>query len=217
MDDRDEIQTLLSRVALRDAVALESLYRKVAARLLAVASRVVQDRALAEDVLQEVFLTVWNQSAQRAPGQSLTLAWLCVVTRNRAIDMLRRKKPEQPLVWHDDSGEAQMHDIQDDTGSPLDQLLAHEDGQRLGHCLGALEQGDIFRPHKIGYRTHRKPVQAHERGQHERIRRFRFSRRGKGPASPKRRKYGFRNEGPILLAELAVVSEVPRDCLVGGP
>ena len=47
MDDRDEIQALLSRVALRDAVALESLYRKVAARLLAVASRVVQDRALA--------------------------------------------------------------------------------------------------------------------------------------------------------------------------
>lgn len=140
MDDRDEIQALLSRVALRDAVALESLYRKVAARLLAVASRVVQDRALAEDVLQEVFLTVWNQSAQRAPGQSLTLAWLCVVTRNRAIDMLRRKKPEQPLVWHDDNGEAQLHDIQDDTGSPLDQLLAHEDGQRLGHCLGALEQ-----------------------------------------------------------------------------
>ena len=139
MDDRDEIQTLLSRVALRDAVALESLYRKATARLLAVASRVVQDRALAEDVLQEVFLTVWNQSAQRAPGQSLTLAWLCVVTRNRAIDMLRRKKPEQPLVWHDDMAKRKCM-TSGRRSSPLDQLLAHEDGQRLGHCLGALEQ-----------------------------------------------------------------------------
>ena len=54
--------------------------------LMAVALRVVSDRAAAEDVLQEVFVTVWNQSAVAAPGQCLTLAWLCVVTRNRAID-----------------------------------------------------------------------------------------------------------------------------------
>ena len=68
MDDREEIERLLSRIALRDAAALKALYRLVASRLMAVAWRVVQDRALAEDVLQEVFLTVWNQSAQRAAG-----------------------------------------------------------------------------------------------------------------------------------------------------
>ena len=91
MDDREEIETLLSRIALRDAAALKALYRLVASRLMAVAWRVVQDRALAEDVLQEVFLTVWNQSAQRVAGQTLSLAWLCVVTRNRAIDGVRRR------------------------------------------------------------------------------------------------------------------------------
>ena len=68
MDDREEIERLLSRIALRDAAALKALYRLVASCLMAVAWRVVQDRALAEDVLQEVFLTVWNQSAQRAAG-----------------------------------------------------------------------------------------------------------------------------------------------------
>lgn len=51
MDDREEIGKLLSRIALRDAKAFEALYRKVASRLLAVAMRVVQDRAAAEDVL----------------------------------------------------------------------------------------------------------------------------------------------------------------------
>jgi len=140
MDHRDEIQHLLARIAMRDAVALQALYRLVAGQLLAVALRVVQDRALAEDVLQEVFLSVWNQADRRPPGQSLTLAWLCVVTRNRAIDLLRRKKPEQPLHWHDSDGQVQTHDAPDDTGSPLEQLLATEADQRLGHCMGALEQ-----------------------------------------------------------------------------
>lgn len=139
MDDREEVRQLLSRVALRDARAFESLYRLVAGRLMAVALRVVQDRAAAEDVLQEVFVTVWNQSAAAAPGQTLTLAWLCVVTRNRAIDQLRKRKPEQPLHWQDANGDEQVHDIADDSGSPMDQLLAHEDGAQLAHCMDALE------------------------------------------------------------------------------
>ena len=139
MDDREEIERLLSRIALRDAAALKALYRLVASCLMAVAWRVVQDRALAEDVLQEVFLTVWNQSAQRAAGQTLSLAWLCVVTRNRAIDAHRKKKPETSLHWQDEAGEEHFHDVPDESGSPMDHLLAHEDGWRLGRCLGGLE------------------------------------------------------------------------------
>jgi len=139
MDDRDEVASLLARVALRDARAFEALYRLVASRLMAVALRVTQDRAMAEDVLQEVFVTVWNQSAAASPGQQLTLAWLCVVTRHRAIDLLRKRKPEQPLHWQDENGDEQMHDLQDESGSPMEQLLAHEDGAQLGHCMDALE------------------------------------------------------------------------------
>ena len=140
MDERDPIAQLLSRIALRDAAALQALYRLVAARLIAVAWRVVQDRALAEDVLQEVFLSIWNQAEQRkleptTAGQTFTLAWLCVVTRNRAIDALRKKKPEQALHWQDSDGNTHMH-----TGSPLEQLLASEGDQRLSQCMGALEQ-----------------------------------------------------------------------------
>ena len=139
MDDREEIERLLSRIALRDAAALKALNRLVASCLMAVAWRVVQDRALAEDVLQEVFLTVWNQSAQRAAGQTLSLAWLCVVTRNRAIDVHRKKRPETSLHWQDEAGEEHFHDVPDESGSPMDHLLAHEDGWRLGRCLGGLE------------------------------------------------------------------------------
>lgn len=139
MDDRDDVASLLARIALRDARAFEALYRLVAGRLMAVAVRVTQDRAMAEDVLQEVFVKVWHQSTAAAPGQHLTLAWLCVVTRNGAIDLLRKRKPEQSLHWQDEQGEEQVHDTQDESGSPLDQLLAHEDGAQLGHCMDTLE------------------------------------------------------------------------------
>ena len=139
MDDREQIENLLARVALRDAAALKALYHRVAGRLLAVASRVLDDRAQAEDVLQEVFLTVWNQSARREPGQALTLAWLCVVTRNRAIDAARRKRPETPLHWVDADGEERVHDAVDESASVMDNLLAHQEGQQLGNCLNALE------------------------------------------------------------------------------
>lgn len=135
----DEVPRLLSRIALRDAAALKALYSLVAGQLLAVAWRVLQDRALAEDVLQDVFLKIWNQSTPAVPGQNLSLAWLCVVTRHRAIDLQRQKKPEIPLYWQDAEGEEHFHDVQDENASPMQLLLEHEDGQRLGQCLGGLE------------------------------------------------------------------------------
>jgi RNA polymerase sigma-70 factor (ECF subfamily) len=139
MDDRDEISQLLARVALRDAQAFEALYRLVASRLMAVALRVTQERAMAEDVLQEVFASIWNRSATAAPGQHRTLAWLCVVTRHRAIDLLRLRKPEEPLHWRGEGGEERTHDVQAEGASPLDQLLAHADDTQLTHCMGTLE------------------------------------------------------------------------------
>ena len=69
-DDREETERLLSRIALRDAAALKALYRLVASRLMAVAWRVVQDRALAEDVLQEVFLIGIGRSLTAPPSHT---------------------------------------------------------------------------------------------------------------------------------------------------
>lgn len=139
MDERLAVERLLSRIGLRDAVAFKSLYALVSARLMAVAYRVLQDQALAEDVLQEVFIKIWNEAVPRLPEQPKTWAWLCVTTRNRAIDMIRKKKPETSLSWLDDNGDEHFHDVVDDAHSPLANLLAHEDGQHLGRCMARLE------------------------------------------------------------------------------
>lgn len=138
MSDKQETETLLARIALRDSKAFRALYESCAGQLLAVALRVLQNRAEAEEVVQEVFIKLWNQSVQGTPGQSRSLAWLCVITCNRAVDFLRQRRPETPLVWQDAEGNEQHHDVGCDGGSPIDQLLAHEQDQRLGGCMGGL-------------------------------------------------------------------------------
>ncbi|GAA6142450.1 sigma-70 family RNA polymerase sigma factor [Hydrogenophaga sp. 5NK40-0174] len=139
MDDREEISRLLARVALRDAKAFEALFAMTARRLMAVAVRVTQDAAMAEDVLQEVFSAVWNRADNAAPGQQKTLAWLCVVTRHRAIDLVRKRKPEEPLHFRSADGEEQTHDAAAEGASPMEQMLQQEGDARLAHCMGTLE------------------------------------------------------------------------------
>lgn len=84
MDIVSKSADLLARVALRDQSAFRVLHDLVGDRLLAIAMRVTRDQALAEDVVQEVLVTLWKQGGGQAAGQTLTLAWLCVVTRHRA-------------------------------------------------------------------------------------------------------------------------------------
>ena len=76
-----------------DQRAMAELYDRYSSIVYAVALRVLGDTMAAEDVLQEVFLQLWrNPSAFDAARGSLA-AWLAVITRNRAIDLLRKRKP----------------------------------------------------------------------------------------------------------------------------
>ena len=90
-----------------------------AGALLAVAHRVLNDRGAAEDVLQEVFVGVWRKASQLPELRSHPLAWLTASTRNRAIDVLRQRRPDIPLSWHDDEGQEHSFDAPDEaTPSP---------------------------------------------------------------------------------------------------
>ncbi len=139
MTDDTTLQALLGRVALQDRAALHELYKTTAGRLLAVSYRILNDRGAAEDVLQDTFITVWTRAAQFPALRTSPLAWLTSIARNRAIDVLRRRKPETPLTWQDDEGQEHQHDVADGSGSPLDQLLTRQADGRLGHCLEQIE------------------------------------------------------------------------------
>lgn len=137
--DADALNQLLARVVLRDRAALRLLYEHTASRLMAVAFRMLGDRAAAEDVLQEVFVNVWTRAAQMPALRSHPLAWLTSMVRNRCIDLLRQARLEVPLQWQDAEGQEHQHDIASEGLTPPQQMLQRQSDNALSKCLGHLE------------------------------------------------------------------------------
>jgi len=93
--DRDS--SLLVLICQGDQAALARLYERYSRLVYAIALRVLRDHGAAEDVLQDVFLRIWLR-----PGASIKVGgslgpWLAIVARNRAIDVLRQKRPMECL------------------------------------------------------------------------------------------------------------------------
>jgi RNA polymerase sigma-70 factor (ECF subfamily) len=83
---------LLSRVGQGDENAMERVFRRYSGPVYSVALRVLRDSGQAEDVMQEIFLKLWRNPAVFVQQRGSLGAWLMIVTRNRAIDLLRRRK-----------------------------------------------------------------------------------------------------------------------------
>ena len=81
----------IARVAARDDDALKYVYRHTSAKLFGVVLRILNDREEAEDVLQDVYLTVWNKADRFDPAKASPITWLAAMARNRAIDRLRAR------------------------------------------------------------------------------------------------------------------------------
>lgn len=80
-----------------DQGAAAELYDRHSAVVYAVALRILGDTGAAEDVLQEVFLQLWRNPAAFDSARGSLGAWLAVISRNRAIDLLRRRRPETDI------------------------------------------------------------------------------------------------------------------------
>lgn len=141
MIQAQEVETLLARVAMGDRSAFKALYDLTAGLLLATANRVLQDRPMAEDVVQDVFAGLWHKAADMntAPTMARSLGWLCVVTRNRAIDHAR-KRPSDVVSLHGVSGDGEeyTHDAPSDSPDVFEQLSMAQDNQCLQECLKQL-------------------------------------------------------------------------------
>jgi RNA polymerase sigma factor (sigma-70 family) len=96
IDDRSERrredERLADRVRAGDADALGELYDRYAARALATALRVVGDRAEAEDVVHDAFVTIWRKIDRFDAARGALASWLMTVVRNRAIDRVRARR-----------------------------------------------------------------------------------------------------------------------------
>ena len=139
-----ELPHLLSRVALGDRAAFDTLYRCTSAHLLAVVLRIQQDRAQAEEVLQEVYINVWRAAHSFNPALSQPSTWLISIARHRAIDSLRRKASSPDTLsstargTDDDDGDDMLDHVPDDAPGPLEQLALATRARALDQCMQSL-------------------------------------------------------------------------------
>ena len=74
----------------QDENALAALYDRYGALAYSIAYRVLESKEAAEEVVQDVFMSVWNNPSTWNPSKGKLISWLATVTRNRAIDRLRK-------------------------------------------------------------------------------------------------------------------------------
>lgn len=117
-----------------DRSAFQEVYRLTSAKLFGICLRICGDRTGAEDVLHEVYLTIWKRAGAFEPGRASPISWLATIARNRAIDWVRARgiRPTRPI---EDAA-----DIADDAPDQLSVAQRDETSRRLHDCLDALEE-----------------------------------------------------------------------------
>jgi RNA polymerase sigma-70 factor (ECF subfamily) len=94
----EQLLSLLSRCAAADSTALQRLYEVAAPFLFACLNRMLRRRALAEEALQDVFVSIWQRAGQYSATRGRPMAWMMSIARYRAIDLLRHERSAPLLV-----------------------------------------------------------------------------------------------------------------------
>jgi RNA polymerase sigma-70 factor (ECF subfamily) len=89
-----EDRHLVRALKRQDQSATRELYERYGGATLGMLTKMLRDRQIAEDVLQEVFLDVWRRGATFDPARGSLLNWILAIARNRAIDVMRKRTPE---------------------------------------------------------------------------------------------------------------------------
>ena len=128
-----ELVGLIGEVARGDQAAFERLYVATRAKLYGVVLRILRRQDLAEEVIQETYVKIWNRAGQFNPALSSPITWMASIARNRAIDIVR-KKTEVSI-----EEEPQAMEVAADSPDPLARREMTEELKRLLECIGRLQ------------------------------------------------------------------------------
>lgn len=131
---RARVVEAIVAVGRQERTAFRQLYRLTSAKLFGICLRICGEKQGAEDVLQEVYLTVWRRADGFEPGRASPITWLAAIARNRAIDW-RRAHPARASAPVEDAAA-----LPDPAPDAVSGLLADEEGRRLASCLDQLDQ-----------------------------------------------------------------------------
>ena len=145
-----QLDQLLRAAANGDRTAFHTIYNATSAKLFGVAVRILKRHDLAEDVMQDAYLKIWDAAHRYRPELGSPISWMVAITRNRAIDVLR-KRTEVALEDEKDKGERA-----DDAPDPFELTAQSRDLKVLLRCmekLGAKQRQSLLMAYYYGY-TH---------------------------------------------------------------
>jgi RNA polymerase sigma-70 factor (ECF subfamily) len=130
------LEPLIERCAAGDASALELLYKSTAAQLFAIVRRILVRQDLAQEALQDVYVSIWRNAKDYRATRAAAFTWMVSIARYRAIDIKRSRKRE---VQYADPAEYVPEDA--DVNEGLADVAARDaDAKRLRDCLQELNQ-----------------------------------------------------------------------------
>src|ERR1700748_2179505 len=128
-----ELVWLDAAVAKGDEAAFERLYAATRAKLYGVVLRILRRQDLAEEVIQDTYVRIWNSAGQFNPTLASPITWMASIARNRAIDLVRKRSElsieEEPAAM----------EVAADSPDPLARGEMTEELKRLLECVGRLE------------------------------------------------------------------------------
>ncbi|WP_051085619.1 sigma-70 family RNA polymerase sigma factor [Rhizobium sp. 42MFCr.1] len=134
---KDEARALLEAVGRdRDMAAFEALFRHYGPRIKAYMVRLARDGSVAEELMQETMIAVWNKAAQFEPGRGNVSTWIFTIARNLRIDAYRKTRrpdfdPNDPAFVQDDS-------------PPADAAVEErQEAERLRNAMAVLPQEQL--------------------------------------------------------------------------
>jgi RNA polymerase sigma-70 factor (ECF subfamily) len=126
------IEDMILRTGLGDRTAFSDLYNATSAKLFGVCLRILNNRAEAEDALQDVFVKVWQKASSYAVNGYSPMTWLITVARNLSIDKLRtRRAPTKDID--------EAHDLADSGPTPEMVVVQKSERAQIDGCLAELE------------------------------------------------------------------------------
>lgn len=140
------LDVLLKLTGVGDEKAFARLYQLTSAHLLGVAHRILGRQQVAEDAVQDAFVSVWKRAAQYDPRISQPMTWLMSIVRNQAIDVVRAEKRRAEVsnesAFTSDDGD-EINVITESTGatsvSQLEQLSSAVEAMQIKDCIGTLD------------------------------------------------------------------------------
>jgi RNA polymerase sigma-70 factor (ECF subfamily) len=155
-DDRKDDE-LIAMIAAGESAAFETLYHRYAATIYQTVLRAVQDPALAEDLVQDVFWRVWRRSTCFTGQRGQVVAWLRAVARNMSIDEIRRMRA-RPVLIHTEVAHAHIDQLPDEQADVLDSTMQQEQRRMIVAALQQLpnEQRQVIELNYFGGRSYKE-------------------------------------------------------------